>query len=222
MTHAKIPVALMVRVSSHRQDSDRQVFELQAYAESKGYEVVAVIKETISGKARDDEREALQQVVELARSKSIRKVLVHEVSRIARRNSVAHKFIEELEELGVSVYWKAQNLETLLPNGKRNPAAGIMLALMAEMARNELELLRERILSGLEEAKRKGVKLGRRPGTTIPPQDLIKKHGDVVRQLKNGQSIRNTAKITGHAVSTIQRIKAVWGASNQAQEPSYA
>lgn len=85
-----------------------------------------------------------------------------------------------------------------------------MMAILAELARNEVEFLRERILSGLEEAKRKGIKLGRKAGTKIPPQDLIKKHGDVVKQLKQGQSIRNTAKITGHAVSTIQRIKHVW------------
>jgi DNA invertase Pin-like site-specific DNA recombinase len=210
MNTSKTPVALLVRVSTIRQDTDRQVSELEAYAHSNGYEVVAVLKETISGRANENERQGLQQAVDLARSGSIKKVLVHEISRIARRNSIAHRFVEELEDLGVSVYWKAQNLETLLPSGKRNPAAGIMLALMAEMARNEVEVLRERILSGLEEAKRKGVKLGRKPGTTIPPQDLIKKHSDVVRQLRQGQSVRNTAKITGHAVSTISRIKATW------------
>jgi DNA invertase Pin-like site-specific DNA recombinase len=48
----------------------------------------------------------------------------------------------------VSLYWHAQAIETLLPGGKRNPAAGIMLALLAEMARNETETLRERIKSG--------------------------------------------------------------------------
>jgi DNA invertase Pin-like site-specific DNA recombinase len=49
-----------------------------------------------------------------------------------------------LEDCGVSLYWHAQGIETLLPNGKRNPAAGIMLAFLAEMARSEVELLRER------------------------------------------------------------------------------
>jgi hypothetical protein len=31
---------------------------------------------------------------------------------------------------------------------------------------------------------------------------------DVTRQLRAGQSIRNTAKITGKGVSTVQRVKA--------------
>ena len=87
----------------------------------------------------------------LVRARRIK--LVHEISRLARRNSVAHRFVETLEECGVSLYWHAQGIETLLPNGKRNPAAGIMLALLAEMARNQTETLRERINSGLAEAR---------------------------------------------------------------------
>ena len=82
-----------------------------------------------------------------------------------------------------------------------------MLALLAEMARNEVELLRERINSSLAEARRKGIKLGRRPGTKVQPPDLIKKHADIVKNLKKGQSVRNTAKITGKGFSTVQRVK---------------
>lgn len=208
------PVAILVRVSTQRQETDRQISDLTAYADSKNYELVAVLTETISGKAGEEERHGLQQAIDLAREGKIKKVLVHEVSRIARRNSIAHKFVETLEEHKVSLYWHSQRIETLLPSGKRNPAASIMMAVMAEMARNEVEVLRERILSGLDEARRKGVRLGRKPGSKIQPQDLVKKHADVVRLLRQGQSIRHTAKIAGHAVSTIQRIKEAMTRSN--------
>ena len=144
---------------------------------------------------------------ELARLGRIKKVLVHEISRLARKNSVAHRFVETMEEHGVSLYWHAQGIETLLPNGKRNPAAGIMLALLAEMARNEVETLRERIKSGLAEARRKGVRLGRPAGTGLPATELVVKHRDIVRQIRAGHSIRNTAKITGKGISTVQRVR---------------
>ena len=81
-----------------------------------------------------------------------------------------------------------------------------MLALMAEMARNELEVLKMRVRSGIEQARRSGVKLGRPLGST---DDLLKKHQDIVRNLKNGQSVRNTGKITGKGFSTVQRVKKV-------------
>lgn len=207
MPSDKIPVVILVRVSGLKQDTDRQVSELQAYAEAKGFDVVETCKETISGRAVEDERHGLHRAAELARAGKIKKVLVHEISRLARKNSVTHRFIETLEECNVSLYWHAQGVETLLQNGKRNPAAGIMVALLAEMARNEVETLRERINSGLAEARRKGVILGRRKGTTLPVPLFLEKHKDVIRLLKSGQSVRNAAKICGKGNSTVQRVR---------------
>lgn len=212
MKTKSVPVAILVRVSTSKQETARQVHELTVYARSKAYTVVEVCRETISGDSGSDEREGLKRVEELAAAGKIRKVLVHEISRLARRNSVAHRFVETLEAHGVSLYWHAQGIETLLPNGKRNPAAGIMLALLAEMARGELETLRSRIASGLAAARRAGKTLGRPQGTSIGKAAFLQKHRDVVRLLKSGQSIRNAAKIADKGGSTVQRVKALLAA----------
>ena len=207
MNENKIPVVILVRVSTQKQETDRQISELTAYANAKGYQVTEICRETVSGRADEDERHGLRHVEDLARAGTIKKVLVHEISRLARKNSVAHKFVETLEECGVSLYWHSQAVETLLPSGKRNPAAGIMLALLSEMARSEVEVLRERINSGLAEARRKGIKLGRRIGSKLSRQTFLENHKDILRQLKAKQSVRNTAKITGKGASTVQRVK---------------
>lgn len=83
-----------------------------------------------------------------------------------------------------------------------------MLALLAEMARSEVEVLSTRIKSGLEEAKRKGRTLGRPQGSGLEREELLSKHRDIIRQLKAGHSVRNAAKITGKGASTVQRVKA--------------
>lgn len=207
MPTPSIPVAILIRVSTSKQETTRQLHELRQYANAKGYSVVEVCREVISGNANADERQGLHRVEEMAATGKIQKVLVHEISRIARRNSIAHKFVETLEQHNVSLYWHAQSIETLLPSGKRNPAAGIMLALLAEMARGELETLRARILSGLAVARRNGKTLGRRKGTTLPRAVFLKKHADIIRLLKSGQSVRNAAKITNKGGSTVQRVK---------------
>ena len=191
-----------------KQETDRQVSELSAHAASKGYEVVEICREQVSGMADEAGRPGLQRAEELARAGTVKKILVHEVSRLARRNSIAHAFIEMLEELGVSLYWHQQGIETLLPNGRRNPAAGIMFALLAEMARAERETLSERIKSGLAEARRKGRKLGRPAGAAFTEKEFLSKHTDICRRIKDGHSVRNTAKITGKGISTVQRVKA--------------
>ena len=207
MEKPHIPIAILVRVSTAKQETARQISELRQYADGKGYEVLEVCEETISGSAQEDQRHGLRRAEQLALEGKIKKVLVHEVSRIARRNSVAHRFVETLEECGVSLYWHARSIETLLPNGKRNPAAGIILALLAEMARNESETLRERIKSGLALARSRGVILGRSKDTKYGRDYFLQKHRDIVRQLRAGQSIRNAAKIVSKGISTVQRVK---------------
>jgi DNA invertase Pin-like site-specific DNA recombinase len=143
----------------------------------------------------------------LAEAGSVRKVLVHEVSRVARRNSVAHGFIERLTELGTSLYWHAQGLETLLANGKRNPAAALVFSLLAEMARSERETLIERTRSGLEAARRRGVVLGRPAGSAEDSAVFLAKHGDVVGLLRAGKSLRDVAARTGKSQGTVVKVK---------------
>ena len=204
MNASPVPVALLVRVSTDRQDTARQTSELRAVAESKGWHVVEVVEETVSGRA--DDRPGLRRIEALAAGGKIKKVLVHEISRLTRRPSIAHVFVETLEGCGVSLYWHAQGIETLMPSGKRNPAAAIMLALMAEMARAETDTLRERINSGLAEARRKGVVLGRKRGSGASRADFLHKHADVAKLLKEGQSLRHAAKISGKGTSTVLRV----------------
>lgn len=133
--------------------------------------------------------------------------ILQEVFLLARRDSGVHMFVEIMAELGVSFYWHAQGVETLMSNGKRNPAASIMLALLAEMAGNEVETLSTRIKSGLAEARRKGRKLGRPDVSVLERSEVLAKHRDIIRLLKAGQSVRNTAKISGKGISTIKRVK---------------
>lgn len=203
-----VPVAILVRVSTSKQETARQLSELTLVAKSKGWEVVEVCKEIVSGKEDIKKRPGLQRMLALAAEGTIKKVLVHEVSRVSRRPSVAMDFVEKLEGHCVSLYWHAQSIETLLPNCKRNPAAAIMLALLSELARAERDTLIDRINSGLAEARRKGVRLGRPTGSNQESVDLLTKHKDVVKQLKAGQSVRNAAKITSKGASTVQRVKA--------------
>src|SRR2546426_10611822 len=103
MNSAKIPVVILVRVSTVKQETARQISELEQHAAAKGYQVVEVCEEKISGSAQDDDRHGLRRAEQLARDGKIKKVLVHEVSRVARKNSVAHRFVETLEDCGVSL-----------------------------------------------------------------------------------------------------------------------
>jgi DNA invertase Pin-like site-specific DNA recombinase len=205
------PVAILVRVSTLQQETDRQVTELHEVAKANGWEVVDTFFEKgISRRAAARDRTGLHQVMELAAAGKIKKVLVHEVSRIGRP-AILHPWIEDIHGHGVSLYWHAQRQETLLPNGKRNPGTGMMLAVLSEIAMVEVETLSERILSGLAEARRKGKTLGRPKGSTVPRDKFLTNHQDIVRLLREGHSVRHAATITGKGTSTVMRVRREMG-----------
>jgi predicted site-specific integrase-resolvase len=52
MEKLQIPVVILVRVSTAKQETARQISELRQYADGKGYEVLEVCEETISGSAK--------------------------------------------------------------------------------------------------------------------------------------------------------------------------
>lgn len=205
------PVIIMSRVSTRRQETDRQVSDLTAAALAKGWEVVEVIEEKVSGRKDEKDRPDLQRARELVAAGRVKKVMVHEISRLSRKNSVLHKFVEDMADAGVSVYWHAQKQETLMEDGKRDPMAAMMLAFMSEQARRESEQTSERILSGLENARRNGKVLGRREGVTEPVEKFLSKHRDVtaIIQRRPSSSVRELAARTKKSTATIAKIKRI-------------
>jgi len=158
------------------------------------------------------DRPELDNLLDLCRSKTIRKVLVTDFSRLGRRRSETPALMEAITQAGVSIY--AHNLggpplrlETLQSNGKRNPVASIVIAVMIEIDAMETERLSERILSGLDQARRNGTRLGRPPGTKKAKEELVAAYPGVVKDLKNGLSVRQTAVIRKVSTDTVQRVK---------------
>lgn len=198
-------VVILARISTPRQDLARQIHELQAEAVARGWRVVETIEEVNSGNASLVDRPTLQRIMRLAVDGAVTRVMVHEVSRLSRRPSVIYEFVETLENHGVSLYWHAQRIETLLPDGRRNPSAAIMLALLAEMARAERETLIERINSGLRNARERGVKLGRPAGSGVAAQV---RHAQAAEELKAGEPASVVAARHGLSERTAWRIKA--------------
>lgn len=200
-------VAILTRVSTADQSHGRQVTELNEYADSKGYQVVEVIEETISGAKKNVDRAGIQRLLELAATKKINKVLVHEVSRLGRETSQVLATLEELHRLGVSVVVMNYNLETLSHDGKLNHMAQFLITILTDIGRMERATLIERVKSGMAEAKRKGKHVGRPEGTTKDRAATLKQYSKVVKHLESGQTVRNTAVLCGVGVSTVQRVK---------------
>ncbi len=201
-------VAIFARVSTtDRQTTDRQVNDLRALCANNAWTVVETITEQVSGAKANSDRAGVQALFDLARRRSINKIVVTEISRIGRNVSESVQIIETLTACGVSLYIQNIGMETLLADGRANFMFKPILLTLVGFAEMERELLRERIKSGLDTARRRGQKLGRPTGVTETTDEVLDKYPRIVRELRAGMSVRKAAKICDVSPNTVQKVK---------------
>ena len=208
---------IYARVSStgDRQDTARQIKDLEKYARSQNVEIVKIYEEHVSGAKRIEERQVLTECLEYCTRNSVDFLLLSELSRLGRSTLQVLRSLEILHEAKVSVYIQNLGLYTLLPDGKVNPIASIMVTVLAEMANIERSNIQYRLNSGRANYIANGGKLGRKKGSTKSEEKLKEEYKETILLLKKGYSIRNIAKLQGIGISTVQRIKNQFINSNQ-------
>ena len=208
---------IYARVSStnDRQDTARQIKDLENYARSQDIEIVKTYEEHISGAKKIEERQVLTECLEYCTRNSVDFLLLSELSRLGRSTLQVLRSLEMLHEAKVSVYIQNLGLYTLQPDGKVNPIASIMVTVLAEMANIERSNIQYRLNSGRANYVANGGKLGRKRGSTKSEEKLREEYKETIALLKKGYSIRNIAKLQGIGISTVQRIKKQFINNNQ-------
>lgn len=98
--------------------------------------------------------------------------------------------LEELEELGINIISLSEGLNSNYQAGK------MMIQMLSIVSNWELMSIRERVKTGVENARKRGERLGRPPITKSQKNKLIRLY-----QL-NQYTVKDTAKICGMEVST--------------------
>lgn len=195
--------AIYARVSTLGQDNDRQLADLQRLADHRGFEIVHIAEEKISG-ARSD-RPARQRIVELAQAGKIDAILVTELSRWGRSTQDVLKTLDHLAGWNVSLI-AANGIDLDL----RTASGKMMVTLLAGFAEFERDLASERIRSGLARAMNAGKTLGRPKGHN--PSD---KHAPaVLAAVAEGRSYRWIARDLQISKNTVAAIVKRSGTEN--------
>jgi DNA invertase Pin-like site-specific DNA recombinase len=193
-------VAIYYRVSTDKQDLASQEHAIQTWLdnlpEAKKPKKVQVFKdEGISGK--NTKRPGFQAMTAAATKQKIDTIIVYRLDRFSRDASTAIKTILELDQAGVafiSITQQALNL------GHDNPFRRTFLAMFADLAELERDTIIARVKAGLEAAKKRGVKLGRKIKITPTIQATV-------RDLKaKGMSLRQIAAQTNISLSSVHSI----------------
>jgi DNA invertase Pin-like site-specific DNA recombinase len=191
-------VALYLRVSTlNGQTTANQRHELEAAAERHGWHVAQVYEDKgISGAKGREQRPALDAMLKAIARREVDMVAAWSVDRLGRSLQDLLHLLNELHAKGVDLYLHQQGLDTSTPSGR---AMFQMLGVFAEFER---AMIRERVMAGLERARREGTKLGRRRLEDSAPGKV-----KAIRKLRaKGMGVRRIAKALGVGVGVVVRL----------------
>ena len=205
-------VVIYARVSTSAQDYTRQITELRKYAKKQNYEIVKEFSEKISGGKKVEERAAIKEMLDFIKTNKADKVLIYECSRLSRRQLDFLFIIEQLTELGVSLFILQNGLETLLPDGKPNPIANLCFGIIAEFNNLEKNLIRARMASGYEHHRASGGRVGRKEGFRKSEEEYRRNYEREINLLAKGNTLQDVKSITGTSINTLRKLreKFVW------------
>ena len=149
-------VAIYARVSTDKQQTSNQVLVLKEIAERSGYNIIQIYEDKgISGSKGREDRPALNQMMKDATHRKFELLMCWDISRLGR--SVTHliEIMNELNAIKIDMSFSQQSIDTQTSSGR------MIFGIFSSLASFEREMIRERVVAGLDRAKKNGVKLGR-------------------------------------------------------------
>jgi len=189
--------AVYLRISTtDGQTTENQRLALAKVAGHRGWEIVQTYEDAgISDAKGRDQRPACNQILKDAVPRRLDVCLCWSIDRLGR--SVLHvaSAMAGLDAAGVALYSDQQAIDSTSPFGK---AVIQMACVFGELER---EMIRARVVAGLNRVREQGVKkLGR-------PSVGRKIEASIRQQLGAGHGILKVAKLVGVGSGTVQRVK---------------
>ncbi|MCU6720725.1 recombinase family protein [Porcipelethomonas ammoniilytica] len=171
---SKIRVAAYCRVSTNSEDQQNSLMTQMRYyenflADSETERLVSVYAdEGITG-TRMDKREEFQRMLKDCRRGKIDRIIVKSISRFARNTKDCLSVLRELKELGISVMFEKENIDTA------NITDEIMVTVMGGLAQEESASISNNVRWGIRSKMKNGtVKFHSAPfGYNLYDGDLI-------------------------------------------------
>ena len=162
-------VCLYCRVSTtDKQDVNRQVNELKEVVDNNGWILTDIyIDEGFSRSSTS--RPELDRMMRDSFSRRFEMVMTLELSRLGSNLKHMIEVVETLKSRNIHLWIKNQQIDTSSISGM------MFFSILTSISNYERELISERVKSGLENCKRKGIKLGRPTNLTDEKRSEIKR-----------------------------------------------
>ncbi len=171
-------VAIYVRVSTQDQSLDLQRTELTRFAKARGWKITKIYEDKATG--TNGNRPKLKELMSAANGREFDVLLIWKLDRLFRSIKGLVTTIQDFQALGIAFVSLKDQIDLSTPSGR------LMLHILGAFGEFEASLIKERVMAGLKEAKRKGIILGR-------PQTINK--GKVLELRKRGHSYAEIASM---------------------------
>lgn len=197
------------RVSStgDRQDTSRQIRDLEILAKQRNLIIEKTYEEHISGAKKTQDRLVLKECLDYCFTNNIDILLISELSRLGRNVDDVLANVRLCKEKHLNVYFQKEQLSIFNEDGKEHPFLTIFIAVLGTCAEMERENIKFRLNSGKAQYLARGGKVGRKQGYKKPDEKLQEEYAGVIKMLRKGYPIRMIAKSEGVGISTVMRIK---------------
>ena len=185
------------RVSSvtDRQTTDAQIAKLQKYAEVKGWDIVEVYSEKISGNTKNKDREVLNDCLEFVKNNNIDIILCDALDRLSRNILECQEIVKYLSDNKINAHFLKENITLLNEETKEiNPCTHILLTCLQFTAEQERKNIYYRLSSARAIAKENGIKMGRKIGYRKPKETKEKQYSFAISKLKKGMRVADVLR----------------------------
>jgi DNA invertase Pin-like site-specific DNA recombinase len=194
--------ALYLRVSTGEQTVDNQRLELNRLIVARGWRLVKEFTdEGVSGAKARDKRPQFDALYDAATRHEFDVVVAWSIDRISRSLGDLVDFMKHLEAVKVQLYVHQQAVDSTTPSGR------LMFQVAGAFAEFERQIIRQRILIGMERARKRGKQFGRK---TVLKPDFIQKVAELRADKKSAPFIAKQLRVSESTV---------WRAISKASEP---
>ena len=149
-------IAIYARVSTDRQSTESQLNTLREYIEKREWNLFKeYIDEGFTGS--NTKRPAFNEMMADAKKRRFDVLLVYKLDRLSRSLKDLIITLDDLKSTGIDFVSYDNSLDTTTPTGR------LIFHVVGSVAEFEREIIKERVKTGLENARRKGKRLGRPP-----------------------------------------------------------
>lgn len=181
-------LGIYIRISTADQNSSLQWDELTGYAKQRGWTDYKVYEDKCSG--RTSQRAAYQKLIQDARTGKVNVILFWKLDRFGRSLKTLLNIFDELTCIGVAFISLKDGIDVTSASGK------LLVHLLGAFSEFESNLLRERVRSGIEARKRRGLPHGR-------PRLIDEARASLLRE--KGFSLSQIAKVLNVSKSTVHK-----------------